>query len=220
MTELQMTFPKILLHNAQKWGKSKAAIREKDFGIWQSYSWQDYLDQVRDFALGLAAMGFKRNDKLAIIGDNRPQLYWGMAAAQCLGGVPVPLYQDAIHKELHFIIDHAECRFALAEDQEQTDKLMLLREEIPRLEYIIYDDPRGLRTTSTTGCWPSPMSRKWAATSARSILSISWTSSTRWGPTTRPSWCTPRAPPATPRASSSRTATSPSAPGGFWAGTT
>jgi long-chain acyl-CoA synthetase len=139
------TFPKILLHNAEKYGDNKIAIREKDYGIWQSYSWQDYLDQVRDFALGLASMGFKRGDKMAIIGDNRPQLYWGLAACQCLGGVPVPLYQDAIEKELHYILDHSECRFALAEDQEQSDKLIALRKDIPRLKYIFYDDPRGMR---------------------------------------------------------------------------
>ena len=145
MSDLPMTFPKILIHNAEKFPPTKAAIREKDYGIWQSYSWQDYLDQARDFALGLAALGFKKEDKMAIIGDNRPQLYWGMAGCQCLGGVPVPLYQDAIHKELQYIVDHSECRFALAEDQEQTDKLMHLKDEIPRLEYIIYDDPRGLQ---------------------------------------------------------------------------
>ena len=145
MTDLPMTFPHILMDNAKKFPPTKAAIREKDFGIWQSYSWQDYLDQVRDFALGLASLGFKREDKMAIIGDNRPQLYWGLAGCQCLGGVPVPLYQDAIHKELYYIVDHSECRFALAEDQEQTDKLMHLKDEIPRMEYIIYDDPRGLQ---------------------------------------------------------------------------
>jgi long-chain acyl-CoA synthetase len=145
MVESADTFPKILLQNAQKYGNNKIAIREKDFGIWQSYSWQDYLDQVRDFALGLAALGFNNGDKMSIIGDNRPQLYWGLAACQCLGGIPVPLYQDAIHKELHYIVDHSECKFALAEDQEQTDKLMHLKEEIPRLEYVIYDDPRGLQ---------------------------------------------------------------------------
>ena len=145
MTDLSMTFPHILIENAKKFPPTKAAIREKNFGIWMSYSWQDYLDQVRDFALGLASLGFNREDKMAIIGDNRPQLYWGMAGCQCLGGVPVPLYQDAIHNELHYIVDHAECRFALAEDQEQTDKLMHLKDEIPRMEYIIYDDPRGLQ---------------------------------------------------------------------------
>lgn len=139
------TFPKILLHNVQKYSDNKVAIREKDYGIWQPYSWQDYLDQARDFALGLASLGFKRGDKMAIIGDNRPQLYWGMAACQCLGGVPIPLYQDAIEKELHYILDHSEAKFALAEDQEQSDKLLALKKEIPGLEYIFYDDPKGMR---------------------------------------------------------------------------
>jgi len=140
-----MTFPQILLENAKRYGDSRAAIREKDYGIWQSYTWEDYRDQVRDFAVGLASLGFKRDDRMAIIGDNRPQLYWGLAACQCLGGIPVPLYQDAIHRELHYILDHSECKFALAEDQEQTDKLMGLKKEVPRLEYVIYDDPRGLK---------------------------------------------------------------------------
>jgi len=145
MKDIPLTCPHILIDNAKKFPPTKAAIREKDYGIWQSYSWQDYLNQARDFALGLAALGFKKDDKMAIIGDNRPQLYWGLAGCQCLGGVPVPLYQDAIHKELHYIVDHSECRCALAEDQEQTDKLMHLKDEIPRLEYVIYDDPRGLQ---------------------------------------------------------------------------
>jgi long-chain acyl-CoA synthetase len=145
MNDSIKTFPQILLDNAKKYGDGKIAIREKNHGIWQSYTWQDYLEQVKDFTLGLASLGFKKGDKMAIVGDNRPQLYWGLAACQCLGGIPVPLYQDAIHNELHFIVDHSECSFALAEDQEQTDKLMHLKEEIPRLEYIIYDDPRGLQ---------------------------------------------------------------------------
>jgi len=144
MSDLPQTYPHILMDNAKRFPPKKAAIREKDYGIWQSYSWQEYLDQVKDFALGLAALGFKKEDKMAIIGDNRPQLYWGVAACQCLGGVPVPLYQDAIHKELHYIVDHSECTIALAEDQEQADKLMHLKKEVPRLKYIIYDDPRGL----------------------------------------------------------------------------
>lgn len=145
MDESFKTFPQILLENAKKFGKNKIAMREKDFGIWQSYTWQDYLDQVKDFALGLASLGFKRGDKMAIIGDNRPQLYWGLAACQCLGGVPVPLYQDAIEKELLYILDHSEAGFALTEDQEQTDKLIALRKECPRLKYIIYDEPKGMR---------------------------------------------------------------------------
>jgi long-chain acyl-CoA synthetase len=145
MIESIDTFPKILLDNAKKFPPTKIAMREKDYGVWQSYSWQDSLDQTRDFALGLASLGFKRGDKMAIIGDNRPQLYWGLAASQCLGGVPVPLYQDAIEQELLYILDHSEVRFALAEDQEQSDKLLALKKEVPGLEYIFYDDPRGMR---------------------------------------------------------------------------
>jgi long-chain acyl-CoA synthetase len=145
MDEAIKTFPQILLNNAKKFPPTHTAMREKDYGIWQSYSWQDCLEQVRDFALGLAALGFKRQDKMAVIGDNRPQLYWGLAACQSLGGIPVPLYQDAIYKELHYIVEHSGCRFALAEDQEQTDKLMHLKDEVPNLEYILYDDPRGLQ---------------------------------------------------------------------------
>ena len=148
MVESADTFPKILLDNVQKFGSRRTAIREKDYGIWQSYSWQDYHDQVRDFALGLASLGFKRKDKLAIIGDNRPPLYWGMAAAQSLGGVPVSLYQDAIERELEFILEHSEARFALAEDQEQSDKLLSLKQKIPNIEYIIYNDSKGMRNYS------------------------------------------------------------------------
>jgi long-chain acyl-CoA synthetase len=148
MVESADTFPKILLDNVQKFGHSITAIREKGYGIWQSYSWQDYHDHVRDFALGLASLGFKRENKLAIIGDNRPQLYWGMTAAQSLGGVPVSLYQDAIERELEFILEHSEARFALAEDQEQSDKLLSLKHKIPNIEYIIYNDPKGMRNYS------------------------------------------------------------------------
>jgi long-chain acyl-CoA synthetase len=148
MTDAIKTFPQILIENARKFGRDKVAIREKDYGIWQSYSWQDYLDQVRDFALGLASLGFKRGDKMALIGDNRPQLYWGLAACQCLGGVPVPLYQDAIEKELEFILDHSESKFALAEDQEQSDKMLALKERCPNLKYIFYEDPKGMRNYS------------------------------------------------------------------------
>jgi len=145
MEKRVITFPQILLENAKRYGDGKVAIREKDYGIWQSYTWKEYLDQVRDFALGLASLGFKRGDKMAVIGDNRPQLYWGLAACQCLGGTPVPLFQDAIEKELHYILGHSEARFAVAEDQEQSDKLLALKEKCPELEYIFYDDPRGMR---------------------------------------------------------------------------
>jgi len=142
---MELTFPNLLLENAKKYGNRRDAIRGKDYGIWQSYTFTDYLEQVKLLALGLASMGFKRGDRMAIIGDNWPQLYWSIIAAQCLGGVPVPLFQDAIEEEMHYVLDHSETKFAVAEDQEQTDKLLNLKDRCPHLEYIIYDDPRGLR---------------------------------------------------------------------------
>jgi len=140
----QDTFPKLALRNAQRIPR-KVAMREKDLGIWQSYTWSEYVEQARLIALGLAALGFARGDKTAVVGDNRPQLYWAMLATQALGGVPVPLYQDSIEREMQYIVDHAEARFAVVEDQEQVDKLLHVREQCPVLEWIIYDDPRGLR---------------------------------------------------------------------------
>jgi long-chain acyl-CoA synthetase len=139
------TFPKLVRGNAERMPR-KVAIREKDLGIWQAYTWQDYFEQARLIAHGLAALRFSRGDKVAIIGDNRPQLYWAVTASQALGGVPVPLYQDSVEKEMEYIIDHAEARFAVVEDQEQVDKLLRLKARCPRLDYIVYDDPRGLRS--------------------------------------------------------------------------
>ena len=141
------TFPKLVRANAGRLGR-KTAIREKDLGIWQAHTWKEYWEQARLIALGLASLGFARGDKTAIIGDNRPQLYWAVCASQALGGVPVPLYQDSIEKELAYIVDHAEARFAVVEDQEQVDKLLHLRAQCPKLEFIVYDDPRGLRAYS------------------------------------------------------------------------
>ncbi|GAB4356490.1 MAG: AMP-binding protein [Gammaproteobacteria bacterium] len=138
------TFPKLLAYHARVRG-DRPAMREKDLGIWQTWTWRQVAEEVAALAAGLAAMGFKRGDKLAIIGDNRPRLYWGFSAAQSLGGVPVPLYQDAIAEEMAYVLDDADVRFALVEDQEQTDKLLETKEACPRIEAIIYDDPRGLR---------------------------------------------------------------------------
>src|SRR4029453_6773711 len=99
----------------------------------------------RLIALGLATLGFTRGDRTAIVGDNRPQLYWAMLATQALGGVPVPLYQDSTETEMQYIVDHAEARFAVVEDQEQVDKLLSVRARSLHPEVIVYDDPRGLR---------------------------------------------------------------------------
>ena len=139
------TFPRCLLDQAQRNGE-KPAIREKYLGIWQTWTWREVSDEVRSLACGLAAMGFKRGDKLALIGDNRPRLYWSMSAAQCLGGIPVPMYQDSVADELQFVVEHAEVRFAVAENQEQVDKLLEIKDRCPKLEFIIYCDPRGMRS--------------------------------------------------------------------------
>jgi long-chain acyl-CoA synthetase len=144
------TFPKLVRLNARRLG-NKVAIREKDFGIWQAYTWVQYFDEARLIALGLASLGFARGDRVAIVGDNRPQLYWAVMAAQALGGVPVPIYQDSIEKEMEYIVDHAEARFAVVEDQEQVDKLLSVRARCPRLQHVVYDDPRGMRTYSEPG---------------------------------------------------------------------
>ena len=141
------TFPRCLLDQAQR-NSGKPAIREKYLGIWQTWTWSEVSNEVRALACGLAAKGFKRGDKLALIGDNRPRLYWSMSAAQCLGGIPVPMYQDSVADELQFVVEHAEVRFAVAENQEQVDKLLEIKDRCPNLEFIIYCDPRGIRDYS------------------------------------------------------------------------
>jgi long-chain acyl-CoA synthetase len=138
------TFPKLLLHHAKVRG-GRAAIREKDLGIWQTWTWKQFADEVRAIACGLAEEGFKRGDHLAIVGDNRPRLYAAMNAAQCLGGIPVPLYQDAVAGEMAFPIQNAQIAFAFAEDQEQVDKLLEILPACPMLRRVYYDDPRGMR---------------------------------------------------------------------------
>jgi long-chain acyl-CoA synthetase len=138
-----MTLPRYLLRNAQQYA-DRPAIREKDRGIWQTFTWRQYHDHVRDIALGLAALGFARGDKLSVIGDNRPRLYWAQVAAMCLGGVSVPVYQDSIAKELAFVLNHAEVSVVVAEDQEQVDKILALKSQLPALELVIYEDSRGL----------------------------------------------------------------------------
>ena len=138
------TFPKLIARNARTWA-DRTAMREKDFGIWQSWTWADVYDEVRALALGLREMGLERGDKIAIIGHNRPRLYWTFAAAQSLGAIPVPVYQDSVADEMVFVLDHAEVRFAMVEDQEQVDKLLSISDKLPKLEHIIYDEERGLK---------------------------------------------------------------------------
>src|SRR5919108_4577776 len=139
-----MTLPQYLLKQAQEHPRD-VAIREKEKGIWQEWTWAQYLDEVRALALGLVALGLEKDDKLAILSDNRPQVYWTMVAVQVAGGIPVPLYQDAISRELEYVIDHADATMVLAEDQEQVDKVLESKDRLPKVHSVIYDDPKGMR---------------------------------------------------------------------------
>ncbi len=138
------TLPKVLLHNARAFAR-RPAIRLKDLGIWQTWTWEQALDEVRNFAVGLRSLGVRRGDTIAIVGDNRPRLYWSMMAAQSLGAVPVPMYQDAVAQEIAYVLGHSEAKLAVAQNQEQVDKLLSIAADAPLLHHIVYDEMRGLR---------------------------------------------------------------------------
>jgi len=138
------TFPKLLLRNAALY-RGRPAIRHKDLGIWQSWPWEVVLDEVRAFSVGLSELDVKRDDKVAIIGANRPRLYWAMCAAQALGAVPVPVYADSVADEMAYVLEHAEVTVAVVQDQEQVDKILSISDRLTRLRTIVYDEPRGLR---------------------------------------------------------------------------
>ena len=144
------TFPQLLLEHARK-RPDAPALRIKEFGIWQTLSWSALAGMVRQLAGGLAAAGLQRGDHIVVVGENRPRLYASMLAAQSLGAIPVPLYQDAVSAEFVFPVNNAEVRFAIVEDQEQVDKMLELREKYPQLSHIWYDDGRGLRNYSAPG---------------------------------------------------------------------
>lgn len=147
---METTFPGLLLqHAAQR--PTAPAMREKEYGIWQALNWADLALLVRDIACGLHQAGLARGEHMVVIGANRPRLYATMLAAQSLGAIPVPLYQDAVAAECAFPINNAEVRFAFAEDQEQVDKLLEVRTQCPQLSNIYYDEPRGLRHYSEQG---------------------------------------------------------------------
>jgi long-chain acyl-CoA synthetase len=138
------TFPKLLVRNAKLF-RGRPAFRRKDFGIWQTWTWDEVLDEVRAYAVGLHRLGVKRGDTVAIVGSNRPKLYWSIMAAQMLRAIPVPVYADAVADELAYVLAHADVKFAAAEDQEQVDKILSVSERLPHLERIVYDETRGLR---------------------------------------------------------------------------
>ncbi|MGZ8259031.1 MAG: AMP-dependent synthetase/ligase [Caldimonas sp.] len=147
---MQTTFPRLLLEHAAS-RPDAPALREKEFGIWQTLTWRTLAELVEALAGGLAEAGLKRGDHVVVVGENRPRLYAAMLAAQALGAVPVPLYQDAVAAEFVFPIANADVDFAVVEDQEQVDKMVEVREQCPRLARIWYDDPRGLRHYRESG---------------------------------------------------------------------
>jgi long-chain acyl-CoA synthetase len=147
---MQTTFPRLLLEHAARRPQAPA-MREKEYGIWQTLSWRDMADLVQAIACGLHQAGLQRGEHLVVIGANRPRLYATMLAAQSLGAIPVPLYQDAVAAECIFPINNAEVRFAVVEDQEQVDKMLEIQPQCPQLTHIFYDDPRGLRNYDQQG---------------------------------------------------------------------
>ena len=144
------TFPNLMLDHARQ-RPLAAALREKEYGIWQTTCWAQLAELVRQLACGLAEAGLKRDDHVVVVGDNRPRLYASMLAVQALGAVPIPLYQDAASSEFVFPINNAEVGFAIVENQEQVDKLLEIRPQCPQLAQIWFDDPRGLRKYAEPG---------------------------------------------------------------------
>jgi len=140
------TLPKLLKKNFERWGDRQVAIRDKDFGIWQEYTWKDSYEKVKWFSLGLISLGLKPEDKVAIIGDNEPEWYWAAFAVQAARGTVVAQFTDAIPDELKYLIDFADCKFVVARDQEQVDKILMIKDEIPKVEKVIYWYYKGMRS--------------------------------------------------------------------------
>lgn len=140
----RMTLPSLLIRNAERFGRERVAIREKEYGIWQPVTWQQYLEHVRDFSLGLISLGFEPGETIGIIGDNRPEWVYAELAAQAARGISFGIFQDSILTEVAYIIEHSEASMIVAEDQEQVDKILDLKDQLPRLRKVIYTDPKGL----------------------------------------------------------------------------
>ena len=138
------TYPKYLLRNSQRWG-DRVALRRKDFGIWQNYTWKDCYQQVKHLCLGLVDLGLKPGDKVSLIGDDEPEGFWAEAAIQAAGGVLVAMWSDSIPSEVAYIINHSDSKFVIAEDQEQIDKILEIKKDIPKVEKVIYWDRKGMR---------------------------------------------------------------------------
>ena len=139
-----VSVPALLARNAARFG-DKPAYREKEYGIWQSWTWAEAEAEIRAMAMGFLALGLERGEHVAIIGRNRPALYWSMVAAQMCGAIPVPLYQDSVAEEMAYVLDHCGAVFVVAGDQEQVDKVLSIEDRLPAIRHMMYLDPRGMR---------------------------------------------------------------------------
>jgi long-chain acyl-CoA synthetase len=140
-----LTIPKLFLRQAKRYGKQKVAMREKEFGVWRPYSWQDYFENVKTVCLGMIRLGLERGDKVAMMGDNRPEGLWAEMGALCAGGVGVWLFQDSMLDEVKHIVNHSDAKFFVGETQEEVDKALAIMDHCPKLEKVIWDDPKGMR---------------------------------------------------------------------------
>lgn len=141
---IEYTLPQLLQQNYERYSDKKVALRVKNLGIWQEYTWKDYYEKVRYFALGLVSLGFERGDKLCILGENKPEWYWAEMAALSVGGVVIGVFTDCMPKEVKYYIEHSDAKFVVAEDQEQVDKLLEIKDELPLLKKVIYWDLKGV----------------------------------------------------------------------------
>ena len=144
------TFPQYLILNSKRFA-NRPAFRHKDYGIWQSWTWAEIHKEIRAYSLGLEKLGLKRGDKVAVIGQNRPRLYWTFCAVQALGGIPVPVYSDSVAEEMSYVLEHAEVAFTVCQDQEQVDKILSIRDNLTHLRTILFDETRGLRDYDEDG---------------------------------------------------------------------
>jgi long-chain acyl-CoA synthetase len=140
-----LTLPKLFLRICSEYGSEKVAMREKEYGIWRPYTWADYLANVKYICLGLVSLGLKKGDKVALIGDNRPEGLWAEMAAMCAGAIGVWLFQDSLLDEVRYIVDHSDARIFLGEGQEEVDKGLSIREACPKMQWIVWDDSKGMR---------------------------------------------------------------------------
>src|SRR3989304_9117676 len=138
------TTAKLLLRNYQTYGDKRIAMRKKRYGIWNEYTWKDCYEKVKYFSLGLVSLGFERGDKLAIIGDNDAEWFWGELAAMAAGGVVTGVPVDCLPAEVHYQVDHADATIVVAKDQEQVDKILQILDKLPKVKRVIYWEPKGL----------------------------------------------------------------------------